>query len=280
MSFLNAPNPLRSGSSGSSSSGIINWDDINGRPTFNNVSRRDVQKVVLKADGWDEDSKQSAAALTVVEDETKQQIMPVPTEDSYDPYYDSNIMITGQGKGEVFFKADTKPTEDVNVLVFIEETVNVSEAYNGKWVWWSPKMTSNTTPEPYKVDGNLAINGPTLYYLFDGKNTSVSCSLNKYGTIDFGSSIYISGIRMMAANPDYFPNRFVIEGSDDNDNWNVIYQSNGDEYETVLKGKQYDYFFEIVNYRYYRIMFTGTFAGIASVNVGHIEFYKWEEAEQ
>lgn len=263
------------------SGGIINWDDINGRPTFNNVSRQDVQKVVLKAENWDEDNKQTAAALTVVEDETKQQIIAVPSNDSFDSYYDSNIMIIGQGKGEVFFKADTKPTEDVNVLLFIEETVNVSESYNGKWIWWSPKMTSNNTPEPYKVE-QLNTSNSRTYYLFDGDlSTSnyVYCKEGSYLVLDLGSPIFISGFRFYTYS-SYVPSSFELQGSNDGEMWNAVYIADEIKYDQVQSSRWYEYFSKIVNYRYYRFQFKLWSNGSTSAtNLCEIEFYKWEDAE-
>ena len=77
-------------------------------------------KVTLSASGWDSTAKtQSVTVSGVLEDESKQLIIPMPAEASMTAYNDAGIQCTAQAAGKLTFTADTVPTVAIDVYVTI-----------------------------------------------------------------------------------------------------------------------------------------------------------------
>ena len=84
-------------------------------------------KVTLTASGWDSTAKtQSATVSGVLEDESKQLIMPMPAGTSMSAYNEAGIQMTAQAANTVTFTADTVPTADIEVWVVMQTVNNVS----------------------------------------------------------------------------------------------------------------------------------------------------------
>lgn len=84
-------------------------------------------KVTLSASGWDSSAKtQSATVSGVLEDESKQLIMPMPAGTSMSAYNEAGIQMTAQAANTVTFTADTVPTADVEVWVVVQNVNDVT----------------------------------------------------------------------------------------------------------------------------------------------------------
>lgn len=84
-------------------------------------------KVTLSASGWDSSAKtQSATVSGVLEDESKQLIMPMPAGTSMSAYNKAGIQMTAQAANKVTFTADTVPTADVEVWVVVQSVNDVT----------------------------------------------------------------------------------------------------------------------------------------------------------
>lgn len=84
-------------------------------------------KVTLTASGWDSSAKtQSATVSGVLEDESKQLIMPMPAGTSMSAYNEAGIQMTAQAANTVTFTADTVPTTDVEVWVVVQAVNDVT----------------------------------------------------------------------------------------------------------------------------------------------------------
>lgn len=84
-------------------------------------------KVTLSASGWDSTAKtQSATVSGVLEDESKQLIMPMPAGTSMSAYNEAGIQMTAQAANTVTFTADTVPTADVEVWVVVQAVNDVT----------------------------------------------------------------------------------------------------------------------------------------------------------
>ena len=84
-------------------------------------------KVTLAASGWDSSAKtQSATVSGVLEDESKQLIMPMPAGTSMSAYNAAGIQMTAQAANTVTFTADTVPTADVEVWVVVQSVNDVT----------------------------------------------------------------------------------------------------------------------------------------------------------
>ena len=83
--------------------------------------------VTLKSSGWDANAKtQVATVASVVADESKQMIHPMPKIGQITDYNDAGIQLIGQSEGNVTFMCDTIPTEDVDVWVVTEDVEDVT----------------------------------------------------------------------------------------------------------------------------------------------------------
>lgn len=84
-------------------------------------------KVTLTASGWDSSAKtQSATVFGVLEDESKQLIMPMPAGTSMSAYNEAGIQMTAQAANTVTFTADTVPTTSIDVWVVFQNVNDVT----------------------------------------------------------------------------------------------------------------------------------------------------------
>ncbi len=84
-------------------------------------------KVTLTASGWDSTAKtQSATVSGVLEDESKQLIMPMPAGTSMSAYNEAGIQMTAQAANTVTFTADTVPKAAIDVWVVVQNVNDVT----------------------------------------------------------------------------------------------------------------------------------------------------------
>lgn len=120
-------------------------------------------KVTLSASGWDSSAKtQSATVSGVLEDESKQLIMPMPAGTSMSAYNKAGIQMTGQGANTVTFTADTVPTADVEVWVVVQSVNDVTPIPLDKASW------------DYISKQSLAGNAKNLWSVGDCKKIKLS----------------------------------------------------------------------------------------------------------
>lgn len=155
----------------SSSGGVVNWEDINGRPDLSNVSSMDVVQVVLQSNLWDHNNRQPVAIRGVLADENRQLIIPTPQKIYETDYYSNNINCVEQDENLLVFHSDTIPSNDIHVNIFIFSSADIREEvtptppktkiYGVRWSG-GPETTMSRTddaeefidPDPFVNDGN------------------------------------------------------------------------------------------------------------------------------
>lgn len=81
-------------------------------------------EVMLTASGWDASTKtQKVTVSSVLADETKQLIMPMPAMASQNAYAAAGIACTLQEANALTFRCQTVPTADISVFVTIQEVM-------------------------------------------------------------------------------------------------------------------------------------------------------------
>lgn len=81
-------------------------------------------EVMLTASGWDASAKtQKVTVSSVLADETKQLIMPMPAMASQNTYAAAGIACTLQEANALTFRCQTVPTADISVFVTIQEVM-------------------------------------------------------------------------------------------------------------------------------------------------------------
>lgn len=270
---------------------IIQWEDINGRPDLSNVSKLDVVQVTILSVLWDENNEVTIPVEKVLADASAQLIAPAPTPDSYNVYYESDIQCISQAEGSLIFKAETVPEEDVEVYIYIQSVTEVSEEYVGEFVWWSPEMTSDNTPNPYVVTaskwesiGNI---GGQPYMLFDNNPNTGWIAINEntdlpplWVAFDFGKSQAIKGISVRGINlySGFQPSTFDLEGSNNGSTWSVIQHFENVPQSLAETKLELD---KAVKYRHYRL---NNCDALADPNRPHaimseVRFYKMEDPQ-
>lgn len=120
-------------------------------------------KVTLSASGWDSTTKtQSATVSGVLEDESKQLIMPMPAGTSMSAYNEAGIQMTAQAANTVTFTADTVPTADVDVWVVVQSVNDVTPPTLDQASW------------DYISQQSLAGNAKNLWSVGDCKKIKLS----------------------------------------------------------------------------------------------------------
>ena len=121
-------------------------------------------KVTLTASGWDSSAKtQSATVSGVLEDESKQLIMPMPAGTSMSAYNEAGIQMTAQAANTVTFTADTVPTANVEVWVVVQSVNDVT-----------PPPPLNQASWAYISQQSLAGNAKNLWAVGDCKKIKLS----------------------------------------------------------------------------------------------------------
>lgn len=261
--------------------GITNWSDIS---TI-------MHTVILRADSWDEDGIQTVSVLGVVANEAMQLIQPMPFTASQSLYYACNINCVSQTTDGLTFKATTIPQNDLTIYVAV---INVQAIYgdNGNvpvlaHEWWSPQMTSDTTPAPYIVTSSaLYGNSGQAYEAFDGvvESSSPQLQLNtqSYLQIYLQNLLSIGGFRIYCRRrSDGFlstatmPSSFVFSASNDGMNWTVLKSVNGLTKSAWDRQDSIEFMLDfIATFRYYRFSeYDPADVSTGSVASGKIEFY-------
>lgn len=244
---------------GGNSGGIVNWNDIDGRPDLSNVSTLKAVSTTLSADLWDESNKYQILISDILADETAQLITPIPKSTSFETYYENDVRLVSQAEGMLIFEADKKPVDDIDIIVYIQSVVSASEIPIN-FVWWSPHMTSENLPSPYVASASSEFTEGGVvhqaYHAFDGNKVSFW-----YGgpeselsiTFDFGNKTPVKGIRLLPREgfPIGFPKQYSIDGSDDGATWVSI-----ETFENLVAlsdGFREHEFDRVNHYRFYRL---------------------------
>lgn len=262
---------------GGGSGGVVNWENINGRPDLSNVSSMTVAPVVLNHLLWT-DNQQTMSIEGILEDEKAQLIIPIPTSASEDLYKTCGIKAASQSENTLVFEASTSPTEDVSVTVYIIGAAEVGEVVVAEW--WSPEMTSATEPAPYVVATNNGSNYITPYYawrLFAGDNTQAWLQQSYdvdtfYIQIDMGKKILINGVSFVPytySNDMYLPTSFNLEGSNDLTSWVVLTTVTTERVDARQEFK----FQNKESYRYYRLTHIARYSTWIGNGMANMQFY-------
>ena len=133
-------------------------------------------KVTLTASGWDSSAKtQSATVSGVLEDESKQLIMPMPAGTSMSAYNEAGIQMTAQAANTVTFTADTVPKVDVEVWVVVQSVNDVTPTLDK--VSWE-----------YISQQSLAGNAKNLWAVGDCKKIKLSGTASK---LSLNTELYV-----------------------------------------------------------------------------------------
>lgn len=244
---------------------------------------------VLPSSGWGENQQQVIDVPGVLSEESKQLIIPVPFKSEAEQYYNAGIRCIDQLAGQLKFSAETVPESDLQVFVVIVNVYAGSDEDDAVYEWWSPQMTSNTTPVPYVASASNPLNISRLnpYLAFDNNVKVVDDyyhSTNQLGWLqfDFGATAKVKGLQMYPAfdnvNPQHqtLPKNFVIEASNDGTNFDTVYTADLNlDYDSSTFTYRVCMFDSIVNYRYYRIRTTGVnYQGNYYMLIGNIQFYR------
>lgn len=164
------------------------------------------------------------------------------------------------------------------VLSIPQEIVQGGTGWNDDWVIWIPQMTSNTSPEPYVVSGDIEYySSGSPWYPFNTNSNSIDLqryssselSQHVYIQFDFGEETTVYGIALFSNDYDYTINGFRVSGSNDGENWIVI--------QDVASRHIRDTYFEGIfsnpaTYRYYK--FTDFILGSSYGRVTEIYFIR------
>lgn len=135
-------------------------------------------KVTLTAPGWDSSAKtQSAIVSGVLEDESKQLIMPMPAGTSMSAYNEAGIQMTAQAANTVTFTADTVPTTDVEVWVVVQSVNDVT-----------PPPPLNLASWDYISKQSLAGNAKNIWAVGDRKKIKLSGTV---GSLSLDTELYV-----------------------------------------------------------------------------------------
>ena len=134
-------------------------------------------KVTLTASGWDSTAKtQSATVSGVLEDESKQLIMPMPAGTSMSAYNEAGIQMTAQAANTVTFTADTVPKVDVEVWVVVQSVNDVTPPTLDQASW------------DYISQQSLAGNAKNLWAVGDCKKIKLS---GVAGLLELNTELYV-----------------------------------------------------------------------------------------
>ena len=135
-------------------------------------------KVTLSASGWDSSAKtQSVTVSGVLEDESKQLIMPMPAGTSMSAYNDAGIQMTAQGANTVTFTADTVPTANIDVWVVFQNVNDVTPSPALDEVSWE-----------YISQQSLAGNAKNIWAVGDCKKIKLSGTA---GALSLDTELYV-----------------------------------------------------------------------------------------
>ena len=137
-------------------------------------------KVTLTASGWDSSAKtQSATVSGVLEDESKQLIMPMPAGTSMSAYNEAGIQMTAQAANTVTFTADTVPKVDVEVWVVVQAVNDVTPP---------PPPPLDRASWDYISQQSLAGNAKNIWAVGDCKKIKLSGTASK---LSLNTELYV-----------------------------------------------------------------------------------------
>ena len=135
-------------------------------------------KVTLTASGWDSSAKtQSATVSGVLEDESKQLIMPMPAGTSMSAYNAAGIQMTAQAANTVTFTAETVPKVDVEVWVVVQSVNDVT-----------PPPPLDQASWDYISKQSLAGNAKNIWAVGDCKKIKLSGTASK---LSLNTELYV-----------------------------------------------------------------------------------------
>lgn len=275
MSFLNAQNPRKN------AGGTVNWDDINGRPDLSKLTNMSVAQIVLQSGLWDQQNEQTVSVPGVLEDEVPQFIVTSAKRSDKAAYRRYGVELIDQGNDTLIFHAESVPEEDLHVIVRIFEAAEIDEIdeeYAGEFAWWSPQMTSNDTPSPYRCSASSVMSSFDVFHAFDNNSSTfwhASTPNESWIQFDFGGKTPVKCVRLSPRYGYYeqLPKEGVIKGSYDEVKWyDILRFENGIAYSDPYLELTFDKAF---NYRYYKI--DEMDSKQAYLSIRDIEFYKLED---
>lgn len=261
---------------GGGSGGVVDWENVNGRPDLSNVSSMTVAPIVLNHLLWT-DNQQTISIEGILEDEKAQLIIPIPTSASEDIYKTCGIKAVSQSENTLVFEAATAPTEDVSVTVYIIGAAEVGEVVVAEW--WSPQMTSATEPAPYVVTTNdeNTFSGRYSWQLFAGDDAKAWMQQGYnvdtfYIQIDMGKKKRINGVSFapyMYGGDMYMPTSFDLEGSNNLTSWAVLTTVTTERVDARQEFK----FENKESYRYYRLTHIARYSTWITNAMANMQFY-------
>lgn len=136
-------------------------------------------KVTLTASSWDSTAKtQSATVSGVLEDESKQLIMPMPAGTSMSTYNEAGIQMTAQAANTVTFTADTVPKADIEVWVVVQAVNDVTP----------PPPALDEATWDYISQQSLAGNAKNIWAVGDCKKIKLSGTASK---LSLNTELYV-----------------------------------------------------------------------------------------
>lgn len=271
---------------GGGSGGTVEWENVNGRPDLSSVSSLIVAPIVLNSMTW-VSNQQTVTVEGILADEKAQLIIPVPADASKDLYISSRIEATSHSENSITFKASETPNEDVSVIVYIIGAAEVKEEYVGTFEWWSPLMTSNTTPTPYVVTASSVFSGDTSrqpYKAFnDDLNNFWTCNANAlpaWIAIDLGKPTIITGVAIHPIEQVYSkdtPETFKVYGSDNGVDWVEVYSGTNDSHPDEWIQHMFD---KSVKYRHYKLGDMYPFSNSTVISIAGIRFNRMVKATE
>lgn len=267
--------------------GAVDWENVNGRPDLSSVSSMKVAQIVLLAVGWASDNTQTVDVTGILADENQQLIIPVPKSESKSAYISAGIECVSQAADSLTFQCASAPTEDIRINVFVFGAAEVGEEFVGEFVWWSPQMTGENTPEPFVVTsegkfGNISsissgLGGPA-WALFGGSDSGTwmleTNTRPTSITIDLGKTAIINGFKMKNApqRQDLPLASGNIYGSSDGTTWErvtAVHTTNGEtDFEIFDLDKP-------VQYRYFKLSDITPKSGNSSVCLWDFYFHRF-----
>lgn len=261
--------------------GIVEWDQIDGRPDLSAVANLNVKILTLQTDFW-EDNAQTITVDGILADETAQLIVPLPQSASEAAYNNAGVRCAAQGDGTLTFVCNTTPASDLVVNVFVIGAVSV-DTIPIYFEWWSPHMTGDNTPAPYAVtcggyDSRPSNGGGEPWKMWDGDTSTGWLKQGDrsilWNAIDLGSEMYIKGVAMYPNQVyQYPPESFNLDVSADGVFWNTVKIVSGftgaAEYQRVI----FDDYFKTRYLRISNVQESPNINGFAGIN--EIELYVW-----
>lgn len=144
--------------------------------------------------------------------------------------------------------------------------------------FFSPKMTSNTTPSPYVITASHEYSNEFLAYMsFDNKTNTAWASLsgekNPWIKIDFGAPTFLTTLRITSTFENTVATAFSIEGSNDDVNYIVLKDYSTSSWATSTTRDIHIDEDKFGNYRYIKITvkkYDGSYGEFSEIQFGTI----------